>query len=174
MIDVSIRPYRMSDLDAMLESIHESIVEVGPWMSWCTASYSSDDGQRWLQEQIDAFDRRTAFQFAVIASGSHYCGGCGVNQLDPDNRRANLGYWIRSSMTRRGIGAAAVRLVRDWVFESTDVIRLEVVVAVGNLASQRLAESTGAVREGVVRSRLFLHGRAHDAVMYSFTRAPGR
>ena len=97
-----------------------------------------------------------------------------MNQLDPGNRRANLGYWIRSSMTRRGIGAAAVRLVRDWIFACTDLIRLEVIVAVENLASQRLAESAGAVCEGVVRSRLILHGRAHDALTYSFTRPAGR
>lgn len=173
MIDVAIRPYRMSDVDVMLEAIRESAAELSPWMPWCHAAYSRDDGERWLQEQLAAFERRTAFQFAVVMADGHYCGGCGLNGMDHENRRANLGYWTRSSMTRRGIAASAVRLVHEWAFENTDLIRLEVVIAVENRASRRVAEKTGAHREGILRNRLVLHGRAHDAVMFSFAREMG-
>jgi len=76
-------------------------------------------------------------------------------------------------MTRRGIASEAVRLVREWAFEHTDLVRLEVVVAVENLASQRVAEKAGAFREGILRSRLMLQGSTHDAVMYSFSRTVG-
>jgi len=40
-------------------------------------------------------------------------------------------------------------------------------VAVGNAASIRVAEKIGGVREGVLRSRLLLHGEFHDAVLFS-------
>jgi hypothetical protein len=36
-----------------------------------------------------------------------------------------------------------------------------------NLASARVAAKAGAVFEGKLRSRLFLHGSSHDALMYS-------
>ncbi len=83
---------------------------------------------------------------------------------------APLRYWVRSSATRAGVATAAVHALRDWAFLTTDLIRLEIVVAIGNLASLRVAEKSGATREGIQRSRLLLHGRAHDAVMYSLTR----
>jgi RimJ/RimL family protein N-acetyltransferase len=35
-------------------------------------------------------------------------------------------------------------------FEATDLVRLEIVVAVGNVASHRVAEHAGAVREGTL------------------------
>ncbi|HNX51781.1 MAG TPA: GNAT family protein [Thermoanaerobaculaceae bacterium] len=45
-----------------------------------------------------------------------------------------------------------------------------IVVAEGNLPSQWVAEKTGALREGVLRSRLRIHGVYHDAVMHSIVR----
>jgi RimJ/RimL family protein N-acetyltransferase len=84
--------------------------------------------------------------------------------------RANLGYWIRSSQTRRGLATAAVRLLAHWAFDNTDLNRLELVISVENLASLRVAEKAGAVREGILRSRLLLYGRSHDAALYSLLR----
>jgi ribosomal-protein-serine acetyltransferase len=37
------------------------------------------------------------------------------------------------------------------------------------MVSQRVAEKSGALREGVLRNRLLLHGKIHDAAMYSLT-----
>ena len=54
-------------------------------------------------------------------------------------------------------------------FEVTDLVRLEIVVAVGNVASHRVAEHAGAVREGTLRRRLILHGRLSDATMFALT-----
>src|SRR5262249_18704500 len=94
----------------------------------------------------------------------------GLNQLDGLNRRANLGYWVRSTATRRGVATAAVRALRDWAFESTDLMRLEILVARENVASHHVAERVGAIREGVLRRRLLLHGHLPDAPMFSVTR----
>jgi len=60
--------------------------------------------------------------------------------------------------------------MRKWAFASTELVRLEILVAISNLPSQRVAEKAGAVREGVLRRRLLLHGVSHDAVMFSLTR----
>lgn len=43
------------------------------------------------------------------------------------------------------------------------------VLAVGSDASAKVAEKVGATFEGTLRSRLFLHGAARDAHMYSVT-----
>ena len=97
-------------------------------------------------------------------------GGCGINQINPMQRLANLGYWVRTSATGRGVAPAAVREVAAYAFRETDLIRLEIVVAVGNTRSQRVAEKVGATREGVLRSRVLLPSGPSDAVMYSLVR----
>jgi RimJ/RimL family protein N-acetyltransferase len=93
-----------------------------------------------------------------------------LNTIDWDNRRANLGYWIRSSATRRGVATEATCLLARWGFENTALNRLELIISTKNLASLRVATKAGAAREGILRSRLLLHGETHDAAVFSFTR----
>ena len=148
----------------------ESVQQVEPFMPWCHAHLTETEQRAWIELQVAAFQTRTAFEFAIVGDAECYLGGCGLNQFDPANRRANLGYWVRTSATRKGVATAAIRLLVAWAWEHTDLERLEVVVARANRASLRTAEHAGAVHEGVLRRRLLLYGVMHDAEMLSFVR----
>jgi RimJ/RimL family protein N-acetyltransferase len=166
---IAIRPFTSADAPALVEAVRESIVELEPWMPWCHPGYSLADAAAFIRSAMEGFAKRTAFEVA-ITSGRTIVGVSGLNQLDNTNLRANVGYWVRSTATRRGVATSAVGLVRRWAFASTDLVRLEILVATANVASQRVAEKAGAVREGVLRRRLLIHGGSHDAVMFSLTR----
>jgi RimJ/RimL family protein N-acetyltransferase len=161
----------MSDAAFIWEAVRESLTELHPWMPWCHPGYAIEETRSWLTVQVQAFQQRTAFEFAVAGGDGRYLGGCGLNQIDALNQRANLGYWVRASATGRGVATDAVTLVREWGFAHTDLVRLEVLIAVGNSASRRVAEKCGAVYEGTLRSRLLVHGVRHDAAMYAFIRS---
>jgi RimJ/RimL family protein N-acetyltransferase len=169
-LPVSIRPYRPSDASALYQAAMESIREVRPFMPWCRSELSEQDQRAWIDAQIAASEARTAYEFAIVSSGDRYLGGCGLNQIDVTNRRANLGYWVRSSAAGAGVATAAVQELVRWAFAATDLIRLELVISTENAASLRTAEKAGAHREGLQRNRLLLHGKAHDAAMFSFVR----
>jgi RimJ/RimL family protein N-acetyltransferase len=168
MTAVRIRPYSLDDARGVYEAARESIEELKPWMPWCHPDYSLEESTAWLEVQVPAFQQGTAYEFAIVAADGRLVGGCGLNQIDAINKRANLGYWVRTAATRQGVATSAVRLLRRWGFRHTDLGRLEIIVAAGNLASQRVAEKAGAIREGTLRSRLLLHGAQHDAAIYSF------
>jgi RimJ/RimL family protein N-acetyltransferase len=94
-------------------------------------------------------------------------GSCGLNRLDWLTLYGNLGYWVRSSAAGTGVATAATRLLLDFAFERLGLFRVEIVAAVGNLASQRVAEKVGATREGCARNRCRGGGVQHDAYVYS-------
>lgn len=167
---VQLRRYQLDDAEVVADAVRESIAELQPWMPWCHPGYSVEDSRSWLRIQVPAFDQGVAFEFAILSADGRYLGGCGLNQLDQLNGRVNLGYWVRTSATGRGVATAAVQTLRDWAFDHTGLIRLEIVIAAGNHASHRVAEKAGALREGTLRRRLVLHGAAHDATMFSLTR----
>jgi len=170
-MNVYIRPYEAGDAPELFEAARESIAEVFPWLPWCHPEYRIEEAREWIAQQIDAHQHGSEFQFAIVADGSRFLGGCGLNQLNPIHRLANLGYWVRTSASGCGVAPAAVRALAEWGFSHTELERLEIVVAVENLRSQRVAEKAGALREGTVRSRLLLHGRFCDAVLYSIIRS---
>ena len=166
----NVRLYQQRDAEDMHAAALESVAEVYPWMAWCHERYSLDEARQWIAVQEELAKQGMAYEFVILDEVGRFLGGCGINQISKANRFANLGYWVRTSATGRGVAPAAARLVAEYAFRGTDLIRLEIVCAMGNTRSQRVAENIGAVREGVLRSRLLLPTGASDAVMYSLVR----
>ena len=171
MTSVAIRPYLAGDAQALWAAARESQPEVYPWLEWCHPEYSLADAEWWCASRAALAAAGQEYSFVVSALDGGFLGGCGLNQINTVHRIANLGYWVRTSATGRGVATEAVRQLCRFAFESTDLVRLEIVCAVGNERSRRVAEAAGAVREGVLRSRLLVHGRAVDAVMHSLVRS---
>lgn len=167
---ITLRPYHPSFAPALFAAARESMATVAPWMPWLTDDYKLEHAMAWAQRQVEMFAAGVEYDFMMLDEEERFLGACGLNQIDLANPRANLGYWVRTSAQGRGVATQATRLLVDWAFSNTPLVRLEVVVSVENAASLRVAEKSGAVREGVLRSRILLHGRMHDAVMFSFVR----
>lgn len=167
---ISIRPYAPGDAGDLFAAARESVREVQPWLPWCHPDFAIEEARSWIENRVSAFGNGEENQFAIFGPSGRYAGGCGLNLIVQGQRRANLGYWVRSSETGKGMAVAAVRLLAAWAFENTALERLEIVAAVGNGRSQRVAEKAGAVREGVLRKRLFIHDTFHDAILYSLVR----
>jgi RimJ/RimL family protein N-acetyltransferase len=87
--------------------------------------------------------------------------------IDRGEAEAELGYIVAPAARGRGVGTAILRALTDWAFRSTNVERLRLVIDVENVASLRIAERSGYVREGVMRSVHFKGGRRIDAVLLS-------
>lgn len=165
------RPYRLSDVDELFSAARESLREVGPWLPWCHENYSRTDSEEWVRGCEQRWRVDESYDFALLdAQDGRYCGGVGINLVQRNYRMANLGYWVRSSETGRGIATEAARLVAGFGFDVVGLERIEIVVATENHASVKVAERAGARREAVLRRRLQLHGKGHDAVMLSILR----
>jgi RimJ/RimL family protein N-acetyltransferase len=117
---------------------------------------------------VKARERRVAFYYAVEdAASSRLLGSCGVSDYVSEHRHAMLGYWVRTSQTRRGIATRAARLVASAAFADLDLLRVSIGVPVANAPSHRVVEKLGAVREGVLRQELVLPSGPSDVVLYS-------
>ncbi len=167
---MKIRRYTDDDVDPIYTAVCESAAELLLWMPWYTASYTKADTVRWVEYTQQAWTNRHEYNFVIQDSAGSCLGSCGLNRLDKSNRTANLGYWVRTSSTGKGIATRAVRLLRKWAFTHTDFHRLEIMMSVRNPASRRVAEKAGAICEGLLRHRLWYGTRADDAAMYVILR----
>lgn len=168
---ITLRPYRAEDADSLYEAAVESRAELSPWMPWCHPDYRIEESRTFVEERPEKWEQGLAYDFAISDSASGlYLGGCGLSDIQRskyDNGLANLGYWVRTSRTKKGVATAATRLLAGFAFDVLKLSRVEIVIAVENKASQRVAEKAGATREGVLRNRLSIHGEPVDAVMFS-------
>ena len=74
---------------------------------------------------------------------------------------------MRNSCRGQGIAGRATQLVARFAFENLGLIRVEIVIAVGNHASIRVAEKIGAHDEGILLNRMVVGKSIYDAHMYS-------
>jgi RimJ/RimL family protein N-acetyltransferase len=165
--EFGIRRYQEQDIRRLYEAARESITEVYPWMHWCHPDYSLEESSSFVKSQGERWEERREYNLLIFEVGTGaFVGGVGVNQINRPKLFGNLGYWVRTGSVGRGAATSATMLAARFAFEELGLERIEIVVAVGNTASQRVAEKSGATREGVLRRRL----NPHDAVMYSLLR----
>ena len=165
---ITLRPYRKSDADQTYKAIRESMAEMSPWLPFAHESYSIRESRDWIKQRPQEWKRGTSYEFAILdAKDGTIVGGCGLNGVDRINRRANLGYWVRTSRMGQGVAPAATILLAKWGFEALKLLRIEIGVAVENTRSLRVVEKVGAKREGVLRNRIMIRDKTHDAVMHS-------
>ncbi len=165
---VLLRPYGSGDVEHLYQAVRESVTEMSTWMPWCHADYSIEESRAWVESRAEVWKKETEYDFAITdARDGSFLGGCGLSHIDQANQIANLGYWVRTSRTKRGVASAAVRLLVQFGLGKLKLNRIEIMAAVGNKASQRVAEKVGARREGILRNRLVVRDRVYDAVMFS-------
>ncbi len=165
---ITIRPYTPEDVGSLTAAAIESVSDVYPWLEWCHPGYCRQEAESWIAHCMEGWREGREFQFAIFESaGGRFLGGVGIDALRTKDKIVNLGYWVRSTSTRRGTATGAARLAARFALDELRFYRVEILASVRNIASQRVAERTGGTREGILRNRLLLHGVPHDAVIYS-------
>ena len=165
---IAIRRFAPADLGPFYAAVDESRAELSLWMPWMHDAYTIADTRDWLAQRDAEWDARRDYSTIVVdAFSGAILGASGFNQINHEQRIANLGYWVRTSCTGRGVASSAARLCARWGFATLGFGRAEIVAMRANVASCRAAEKAGARFEGFARNRLFLRGDWHEAAMYA-------
>lgn len=150
---------------ALYAAARESIETVYPFLPWCHPEYKMADAVGWLESCVQEWENGQ-YSFAIFDHQDTLLGGCGFTKID-QHPVANLGYWLRTSATGKGFATEATLGLANFAFSSVGIRRLEIIMATHNPASRQVAIKAGAEFEGTLRSRIELHGKMHDAYLYS-------
>jgi ribosomal-protein-serine acetyltransferase len=165
---IAVRPFQPEDAEETYRVIQESAPELSLWLPNLSASLTREDIARWIASGEALTASGQVYNFAIVdAKAGVLLGGCGLTNINQTHRFANLYYWVRTSATGGGAASTAARLLAGFGLTRLNLIRIEIVVAVGNTASLRAAEKAGAKREGILRNRLMHTTGPTDAVMFS-------
>ncbi|MFC5743307.1 GNAT family N-acetyltransferase [Dyella tabacisoli] len=167
--NLHLRLWHEDDAAALVNAVQESMESIGRWLAWCIPDYSAEDARHWIELTRESWQGRgDECALAITDKQNGELIGCiAINQFRPEHRMANIGYWVRQSRQGRGSAAKAIGMLAPYAFAYFELQRLEIVVAVENLASRCCAERAGAYFEGIARQRLSVRGQWQDAHMYS-------
>jgi RimJ/RimL family protein N-acetyltransferase len=157
---LALRPWHEDDALAVLEACQDP--EIQYWIPVTPRPYTEQDAQAFVSGALDL----GPYQFAVEEAGRLVGSiGMGVNEAA---QTGHIGYWCVRHSRGRGITTHALRMLCDYAFKELALERLDLITDPDNLASQRVAQSAGFQREGVLRSHVtHPDGRRRDSVIFS-------
>jgi RimJ/RimL family protein N-acetyltransferase len=168
---IRLRPLCLTDLDDTyrLRSLPEAVATSVPPERPARAEV--ERRLMWAEAEWLAGDR---VSLAIrTADADRYAGEIGLYYWNPRTQEAMIGYTLLPEYRGRGFATRAVRLLTEWAFAHTDIARVIAGTLPSNVASQRVLERAGFVREGYQRARLpGPDGARTDDVLFGLVR-PG-
>ncbi|HSP90664.1 MAG TPA: GNAT family N-acetyltransferase, partial [Vicinamibacterales bacterium] len=128
--------------------------EIAHWIYRLPTPYTFADAERFVAGARRTLVSGEQVRLAVADQASSELLGSVSLEPSWQLELAEVGYWVKREARRRGVATAAARLVIRWAFEELGFERLELATYPGNVTSQRLAESLGFRREGLLRGVL--------------------
>ncbi len=159
-----LRPFRRRDADPLHRAVHASHPELAEFLPWAHSRYSRADAANYIKDSNRAWREGRAYDFAIRRpeEPDHHLGNVSVWFVSRGFRSGEIGYWIRTDETSRGIATEVARETLHIGFMQLKMHRIILRIALGNRASERVAEKLGFVREGVLREEIKVRGRWLD------------
>lgn len=157
------------DASTLDEAIRESLADLNQWLPWARLDYTTSDTTSFIRESIQAWKEERAWDYSIrtVEDPKRHMGNISFWTVSKLGKIAEIGYWVRSRDTGRGICTEAVQLLLEEAFNSLGYHKVVLRIAVGNDASDRVAEKLGFTREGVLREELLIRGNWVDHSLWS-------
>jgi RimJ/RimL family protein N-acetyltransferase len=162
---VLLRPWRDADAPGIVAAVADP--EIPRWTR-VPDGYTLRDALGFLasQEPMRRRGEHLGLALAAPEAPDRVLGSLSLVRLDWPHGRGEIGWWVASEARRRGLATAGARLLSRWALERLGLGRIDCFVDVDNVASQRVAERAGFIRDGVLRSWHEHRGERRSMVCY--------
>ncbi|KAA5532446.1 GNAT family N-acetyltransferase [Taibaiella lutea] len=120
----------------------------------------------WLAEKYP--EPRSQYVFCIeLNESNRFIGLIAINKGRPKLRRAEVWFKIHKDYWNRGYTTEALIKILEFGFNHLHLHRIEAGCAVENIASARVIEKAGMIREGMCRKDLPIRGMWKDSYSYA-------
>lgn len=137
---------------------------VALYMGGMPYPYTSEDARWWISS---GSLQGGNINFAITLDGAPI-GGIGLTfGTGPRRGTATAGYWLGRPYWGQGLATEALRALTNFAIAELGLVRLWALVMAPNLASARVLEKAGYVREATLRSAIVdREGNVHDEIIF--------
>jgi RimJ/RimL family protein N-acetyltransferase len=136
---------------------------------WFTGAPSPERAQQWVDARLAVQSPSTGLTFVARTMDGALVGSSSYLNVDPPNRRLEIGAtWYSASVRRTGVNTEAKLLMLSHAFDELGCVAVEFRTHFMNATSRAAIERLGAKLDGVLRSHQLLpDGSRRDTVVYS-------
>ena len=163
-----LRPFTSADADALF-ALHSNAHVLRYWDSppWSEPARA----ERFIAKSHELEEQGSGARLAMdrVSDGA-FIGWCSLTRWNPDYRSASMGYCLDDAAWGHGYATEGANALLHWAFDTLDLNRVQAETDTRNLASARVLEKLGFVREGTLREDCVVNGDVSDSWVYGLLR----
>ncbi|GIN42381.1 GNAT family N-acetyltransferase [Heyndrickxia oleronia] len=131
-----------------------------------------DEAIRAISRYESLFTEKRGIRWGITLKGDNkVIGSCVFYNMVSEHYRTDIGFVLSKNFWGQGIAQEALKAAIKYGFEYLNINRIEAVIEPPNVASQKLVERLGFLREGLLRSYEYYRGKFDDLYMYSLLKS---
>jgi RimJ/RimL family protein N-acetyltransferase len=152
-------------------AVTQSLDELTPWMPWPKEHKTVDDSEESARRARIAFLQRSELRLHLYLRGTDtLVGSSGLQRIDWEVPKFEIGYWCRTGFTGRGYVTEAVLGITAFAFDTLGARRVEIRCDSRNYPSVRVAQRAGFLLEGALHNNeLGADGEPRDTLIFALT-----
>lgn len=160
---ITLRPLQRSDEQALYHLIAASLPQLQQFLAWAKEWTGHGAVRQYLQEvsQAQAAGQQRVW---LICCAHQPVGVIDLHSINEQTRQAEMGYWVATAATGRGLATAAGQQVLQYA-QALKLRQIVLLVDARNHASKRVAHKLGFTQRRVLTN----HSKTHQ--MLEFVRA---
>lgn len=151
---LTLRRAIQDDVQPILEACQDPLI---PRFTTVPSDYTILHAQNFVDRTQESLELERELPFVItfdVAEGEKFAGVISLHTINTHNHCAEIGYWMHPDMRGQGIATTAAKLITNLGITSIGFRRIEGVVDVENIASQKLLLKAGYEREGVLKKKV--------------------
>lgn len=135
------------------------------WLRWSAAIQAEAD----VLHMIERFQRQYRSSNGFLCGIWYqdvYAGAVVCWYIHPENKNAEIGYWLGEAFTGKGLASRATARCITYLFEEVGLHRVEMQCGVENVKSRAIPERLGFTLEGIRRDSHWITDRFVDHAVY--------
>ena len=137
------------------------------YLLWVDKTNSVDDCASASKMFADEWAKEKIFAYSLILKTTNkLVGSIDLHNIDKDNYKAEIGYWLAQQENGKGLISRAVKLIEKAAFE-LGFHRIELEIQKDNLPSIRVAENNNYKLEGIHKDALYKYGQFYDKLVFA-------
>ena len=127
-----LRPFRRRDIEALYAAVRDSQTELAEYLPWATKAFTRAGAAGFVRESMRSWREGKAYDFSIRLHErpERHVGNISIWHVSRSSRSGEIGYWIRTEDTGRGIATEATHEALRIGFGELSMHRMVLRVAV--------------------------------------------
>ena len=166
-----IRRFLVEDSDNVFECCNDfEVVKTTLGLPW---PYTKEMARNWIEKQKQREENGLSYEFAICfkENPTKVIGCVSLMDINPNAKRAEMGYWIARKYWKQGIATEAAKAMIKFGFEKIGLHSIIARYFDNNPASGRVMEKCGMTYVGTIREHEFRFGKYYNVGYYEILKA---